>query len=318
MARDVVSIAASLFIALLIEAVVGWPGRLHRAIGHPVTWIGRLITVLDTRFNRDAAAERARRLAGTIVALVVIVLAALAGLVATWLLPAGLGGVVLGGLVAWPLVATRSMYDHVAAVGQPLVNGDIARARAAVSMIVGRDPNQLDAAGVSRAALESLAENASDGIVAPVFWGLVLGLPGMAAYKAINTLDSMIGHRTPRHHAFGWAAARIDDVANIVPARLTGVLFVVVSGRLRAAGTCMWRDAGQHRSPNAGWPEAAMAGALGVRLSGPRVYDTGVAAEPWLNAEGREAEASDIGRGLALFVRAMVVLAGCLVLLAAI
>src|SRR5690606_18452205 len=129
-----------------------------------------------------------------------------------------------------------------------------------------------DAAGVARAALESLAENASDGVTAPLFWGALLGLPGIAAYKAVNTLDSMIGHRTPRHEAFGWASARIDDVANLVPARLTALVFAGVSGRLTAAAAAMRRDARRHRSPNAGWPEAAMAGALGVRLSGPRVY----------------------------------------------
>ncbi len=294
---------------MLIEALVGWPGRLHRIIGHPVTWLGRLITALDSRFNQDAASERARRAAGSIVAVMTIMLAGIIGLAVTWLLPDGLAGVLLGGLIAWPLVATRSMYDHVAAVAKPLSSDDIEGARRAVAMIVGRDPDQLDAAGVSRAALESLAENTSDGIVAPIFWGLVLGLPGMAAYKAINTLDSMIGHRTPRHHAFGWAAARIDDVANYVPARLTGVVFALVSGRFRAALTCMGRDAGQHRSPNAGWPEAAMAGALGIRLSGPRAYDQGVSAEPWLNAGGRDAQPSDIAQGLALFVRAMVLVA---------
>jgi adenosylcobinamide-phosphate synthase len=208
------------------------------------------------------------------------------------------------------------MHDHVDAVARPLMSGDLPAARQAVAMIVGRDPSRLDAAGIARAATESLAENTSDGIVAPLFWGAIFGLPGIAAYKAINTLDSMIGHRTPRHEAFGWAAARIDDVANLIPARLTGLLFAIVSVRPRLALATMWRDAHHHRSPNAGWPEAAMAGALGVRLSGPRIYEGQLSQEPWLNGEAPDPSAADLNRALALYRRAMLVLAAELALLA--
>jgi adenosylcobinamide-phosphate synthase len=183
-------------------------------------------------------------------------------------------------------------------------------------MIVGRDPSRLDGAGIARAATESLAENASDGVVAPLFWGAVAGLPGIAAYKAINTLDSMIGHRTPRHEAFGWASARIDDVANLIPARLTGLAFAVVSGRMGAAMACMVRDARRHRSPNAGWPEAAMAGGLGIRLSGPRVYADRVADEPWLNSSAPDPGPGDLGRALALYRRALALCAVLLLVLA--
>lgn len=220
------------------------------------------------------------------------------------------------GVLAWPLVAVRSMYDHVAAVARPLAAGDLGAARVAVSMIVGRDPSVLDSAGVARAALESLAENTSDGIVAPLFWGAVFGLPGIAGYKAINTLDSMIGHRTPRHECFGWASARIDDVVNLIPARLTGVVFAFASGRPGVALRCMWADAGKHRSPNAGWPEAAMAGALGVRMSGPRIYGDRIAQEPWLNGAAVDPQAGDIQRGLRLYLRAMGLLAVLLGLVA--
>ena len=220
------------------------------------------------------------------------------------------------GIVAWPCVALRSLYDHVAAVAHPLQAGDIAGARSAVAQIVGRDPAVLDEAGIARAAIESLAENASDGIVAPVFWGALFGLPGIVGYKAINTLDSMIGHRTVRHEAFGWAAARIDDLANFIPARLTGVLFVVLSARPSDAMSCMLRDANRHRSINAGWPEAAMAGALGVRLSGPRIYHGSTTDEPWLNEGARDPLAADIRQGLKLYVRAMVLVAGALAILA--
>ena len=193
--------------------------------------------------------------------------------------------------------------------------GDLDGARHAVSQIVGRDPALLDEAGIARAAIESLAENTSDGVVAPLVWGALFGLPGIIGYKAINTLDSMIGHRTERHEAFGWASARIDDLVNLVPARLTGLLFALLAPRRSEAIACMFRDARRHRSINAGWPEAAMAGALGVRLSGPRIYHGVMNDEPWLNGAARDPRAADIGAGLAIYVRAMTVLAGCLAFL---
>jgi adenosylcobinamide-phosphate synthase len=218
-------------------------------------------------------------------------------------------GALIAGALAWPLVAARSLHAHVAAVARPLAARDLAGARRAVSHIVGRDPERLDAAGVARAALESLAENASDGVVAPLFWGALLGLPGIAGYKAVNTLDSMLGHRTPRLRHFGWAPARIDDLANLIPARLAGLLIALASLRPGAAFGAMRRDARRHRSPNAGWPEAAMAGALGVRLSGPRVYAERVADEPWLNRAAPDPGAADVTRGLDVYVRALLLLA---------
>ncbi len=303
------SFAMAMAVAMVVDALVGWPDSLYRRIGHPVTWIGALIRALDLRFNRVSDGSAKRRVAGVCAAFLVIGLAVGLAATAQALLPSGWIGTVLLGILAWPLVAVRSMYDHVAAVVRPLAAGDLTAARLAVSMIVGRDPSVLDKAGVARAALESLAENTSDGIVAPLFWGALLGLPGIAAYKAINTLDSMIGHRTPRHESFGWAAARIDDGVNLIPARLTGLLFALVSGRPVAAQRCMAQDAGKHRSPNAGWPEAAMAGALGVRMSGPRIYGDRVAAEPWLNGAAPDPSPKDMQRGLALYLRAMGTLA---------
>jgi adenosylcobinamide-phosphate synthase len=303
------SFAAMMLVAMAIDAAVGWPAWLYDRIGHPVTWLGALIAALDRGWNRPGRARRAR---GVAAAAVVIGAATAAGATAQAALPDGWAGVVLGGVLAWPLVALRSMHEHVAAVARPLASGDLAAARRAVSMIVGRNPAALDDAGVARAALESLGENTSDGIVAPLFWGAVAGLPGIAAYKAINTLDSMIGHRTPRHEAFGWASARIDDGANLLPARLTGAIFAAVSGHARTALGCMMRDARHHRSPNAGWPEAALAGALGVRLSGPRIYGDRVAPEPWVNAPCPDPDARDIGRGLGLYRRAMALSAALL------
>ena len=299
------SFAAAMLVAMALDLALGWPDALFRRIGYPVTWLGALIAGLERRLNRTPG----QRIKGVLTALVVIATAGglAAGLV--WLLPGGWAGTVLAGVLAWPLVALRSMHDHVVAVARPLAAGDLAAARHAVSMIVGRDPSGLDEAGVARAAIESLAENTSDGIVAPLFWGVLLGLPGIAAYKAINTLDSMIGHRTTRYEAFGWASARIDDGVNLAPARLTGGLFALASAAPRRALACMARDARHHRSPNAGWPEAAMAGALGIRLSGPRVYGDRVAQEPWVNAGAPDPTRLDLGRALGLYRRAMAALA---------
>lgn len=308
--------AGAMAVAMAVDALVGWPAWLFARIGHPVTWLGALINVLDARCNRNCDAPALRRAAGIATALLVVVIAVGLALALQAEFSTGWSRVVIVGIMSWPLVALRSLHDHVAAVARPLQAGDIAAARIAVAQIVGRDPTTLDETGIARAAIESLAENASDGIVAPVFWGLLFGLPGIIGYKAINTLDSMIGHRSERHEAFGWASARVDDLANFVPARLTGVLFVVFARRWLDVMACMIRDARSHRSINAGWPEAAMAGALGVRLSGPRIYHGSIADEPWLNEAARDPDAADIAKALAIYARAMILLAGCLVLLA--
>ncbi|QHL91868.1 cobalamin biosynthesis protein CobD [Sphingomonas changnyeongensis] len=294
--------------ALMIEAVFGWPDRLTRRIGHPVIWIGALIARADAQANRPYLSHRSRYLTGAAASIAVIaVAAAIAGLIAA-AVPGGWPGLVILALCGSSLIAARSLYDHVAAVAAPLAAGDLAGARAAVARIVGRDPALLDDAGVARAAIESLAENMSDGVVAPLFWGVLFGLPGLAAYKAINTLDSMIGHRTARHLAFGGFAARLDDVANLVPARLTGLLLALAALSPAALGA-MLRDARRHRSPNAGWPEAAMAGAIGVRLSGPRAYQGRIAPEPWLNGTAPDPDAGAIRRALGLYVRALAIMA---------
>jgi adenosylcobinamide-phosphate synthase len=213
-------------------------------------------------------------------------------------------------LIASTLIAQRSLYQHVARVRRAFTEGGLPAARQAVAMIVGRDPERLDEGGVARAAIESTAENFSDGIVAPVFWLALLGLPGLIAYKAINTADSMIGHRSTRYIDFGWAAARLDDLVNLIPARLSGILVALAApvsrGSIIASLKIMMRDASKHRSPNAGWPESAMAGALGIAIAGPRVYAEGAVNDPYLNAEGRTAAPDDIGRALRVFVAACV------------
>ncbi|MCV2882724.1 adenosylcobinamide-phosphate synthase CbiB [Actibacterium sp. XHP0104] len=303
---------AAMIIALALDALIGWPAPLYAHIGHPVTWLGALIARLEARNNHPDDSPAQQFGAGLTASLTVIAAASGTGLVLMTLLPGGWPGTILTGLLAWPLVAARSMYTHVADVARPLGAGDLPGARQAVSMIVGRDPAALDQAGVARAALESLAENSSDGIVAPLFWGAVAGLPGIAAYKAINTLDSMIGHRSDRYEYFGKAAARIDDAVNLIPARLTGLLFALASPRPLTALRSILRDARHHRSPNAGWPEAAMAGALHLRLSGPRSYGDRVSPEPWVNADAPDPGPADLRRGLRLYLRMLVALAAVL------
>lgn len=295
--------AQVMLIGLLLDVALGWPSALYRRLSHPVVWIGALISALEVRLNTGDA--RWRLATGALTVGVVLLVSVLPAVLVTLVLGKGWVAVLVLGVLAWPLIAVRSMYDHVAAVRDPLIAGDLRGARHALSMIVGRDPSALDGAGISRAALESLAENTSDGIVAPLFWGVVAGLPGIVAYKAINTMDSMIGHRNDRYEHFGKVAARLDDLVNLVPARLTAFIFALASGVLRRSFQVVCQDAARHRSPNAGWPEAALAGGLGVRLSGPRIYGDRVAQEPWVNEGAADPEARDISRGLALYVRAM-------------
>ncbi len=309
--------AGAMLVALMVDAVMGWPDWLYDRIGHPVTWLGGLIDRAEQRLNPDGLSFWRRRLNGLGVCFGMTALAWIVAQLIVWSLPGGLWGAILTGVIAWPLVAARSLYDHVLRVARPLARRDLQGARDAVAMIVGRDPALLDTSGVARAALESLAENTSDGVVAPLFWGVIFGLPGIAAYKAINTMDSMIGHMSPRYRAFGWAAARLDDLVNLIPARLTALLFMAVVGtRWKLAFKVIVADAGRHRSPNAGWPEAAMAGALEVRLSGPRVYDGTMSVEPWVNEGGADAGPMDLGRGLTLYLAAMLALAGLIAVVA--
>jgi adenosylcobinamide-phosphate synthase len=295
-------------VALAVEAVAGYPDALYRRIRHPVVWIGALIGALDRGLNKPELSEGHRRLRGVLALLFLLGLVFACGLLAQLVAFIWLGrwpGILLLAILGSSLLAQRSLHDHVAAVATALESAGLAGGRAAVSRIVGRNPERLDEAGVARAAIESLAENFSDGVVAPVVWGALLGLPGLVAYKAVNTADSMIGHRTPRHRAFGWAAARFDDLVNLPASRLSAVFILLAAVLMRAdwrAGLrTVWRDAGHHRSPNAGWPEAAMAGALGLRLAGPRVYGETLVEDGWMG-DGRAAlTAEDLRRALALY-----------------
>lgn len=286
--------------ALAVEALVGYPLWLHRRVPHPVVWLGGMLSALEARWNDEGDTPVRRRWLGVATLALVAGFAALAGLVVEILpLPEFLafGVLILAGTLG---LAQRSLHDHVAAVARPLAAGDLAAARTAVGMIVGRDTEALDGGGVATAALESLAESFNDGVVAPAFWFLVGGLPGLFVYKAVNTADSVIGHMEPRWRDFGRAAAKTDDVMNWIPARIAGALIALAGGRGWAT---MRRDARKHASPNAGWPEAAMAGALRVRLGGPVAYD-GVMTDRPVFGDGPIPVAADLPRGLSAYVRA--------------
>jgi adenosylcobinamide-phosphate synthase len=294
------------FLALVIELALGYPAKLFAAIGHPVTWIGALINWLERRLNRTHWRDGARKAGGVLTLIVLLLVAGGIGYgIQHWL---GYGwAMIVTALIASALLAQRSLATHVKAVAQAIEGDGLAGGRCAVSMIVGRDPEQLDEPAVCRAAIESLAENFSDGIVAPALWLAVGGLPGGAAYKAVNTADSMIGHKNARYRDFGWASARFDDLINLPASRLTASLVILAAAILpgcspAGAWKAVRRDAGKHRSPNAGWPEAAFAGALGLALNGPRSYG-GVQVNDAFMGEGgrREATSADIRRALRLY-----------------
>ncbi|SFG24893.1 adenosylcobinamide-phosphate synthase [Novosphingobium sp. CF614] len=288
--------------ALALDAAAGWPSWLHRRIGHPVGTFARIIGACETGWNRPTRPAACRRLLGAAtVALLVLAsggMALIAELVIRAL--AGQWAWPFLAIAAWPALAQRSLYQHYMPVMDALERGDLTAAREAVGLIVGRDTADLDERGIARAAIESLAESFCDGIVAPLFWLLVLGLPGAWIYKAINTADSLIGHPEEPLRAFGWAAARSDDVLNLIPARSSAVLICLAgAGGWRA----MLRDHARHASPNAGWPEAAMAGALGVRLAGPASYDGLLVDKPWIG-DGPDADLAAMRRAAGVYLRA--------------
>ena len=303
--------------ATIVEALIGYPAPLYRAIGHPVTWMGGWLAWLEARLNRADAGFAARRAAGVVVLCLYLAPVALIAWAATCVcVSAGALGFAMLAVLAASLPSQRSLASHVRAVADGL-DVSLDEGRRAVAKIVGRNPDVLDEAGVARAAIESLAENFSDGVVAPILWTALGGLIGGALYKAINTADSMIGHKNERYKAFGWASARLDDLVNLPASRLAALWIVLAAVSMpgasaRDAARAVWRDAARHRSPNAGWPEAAIAGALGLKLAGPRIYGETLVDDAFMGAGRREAGAADIQRALRLYRRACVVEASAL------
>ena len=293
--------------ALAIDAAIGWPAAFYRRIGHPVGAFAAIIRRCAAIGNSPSFSDATRRIGGIATVSVLIGIAGGGAWVLTQAMGWALGSWSWIGiaLFAAPGLAQRSLFEHVRAVRDALADSDLEAARTAVAMIVGRDVETLDEAGIARAAIESLAESFCDGIAGPLVWLLLLGLPGIWIYKAINTADSLIGHREAPWRDFGWAAARTDDLLNLIPARIAGPLICLAAGR---GWRIMWRDARKHASPNAGWTEAAMAGAIGLRLAGPVCYDRVTHAKPWIGDGRADATGEDVARALNLYLRACALL----------
>ena len=303
-----------LLLALVLDAYLGEARFLFRWTGHPVEWIGRLIGFLDAKLNREKRGDVDRTIRGALVVIFVVVVAGGVGVAITWASLTNPWGWFIELALIFSLLAGRSLYDHVKAVALGL-NESTEAGRQAVRHIVGRDPSFLDDHGVARAAIESAAENFSDGVIGPVFYYLLFGLPGLCIYKAVNTMDSMIGYKNTRYAAFGFTAAKLDDALNILPSRLAG-LFIVIAAFFAptaspiAAWRIMWRDAGKHGSPTAGWTEAPMAGALNIALAGPRKYAERVVDGAWIGDGTAQVGATDIRRALKLYIVANLVMVG--------
>jgi len=314
--------AVILMIAMMLDWLCGDIRWLFKIIPHPVAIIGKIISFLEKKLNRDHRSEINRTLRGLVVVLFVVglvtiiaqaIMIGITDLPFSWAIEAFIASILLAG---------RSLYNHVGAVGIAMKKGGLKKGREAVAHIVGRDPKLLDKHAVIRAAIESLSENFADGVIAPIFWYLLLGLPGLFAYKAINTLDSMIGYKTKRYKAFGLVAARLDDVANWVPARITGVLLIGAAFFTPGANPfralkVMWKFADKHASPNAGWPEAAMAGAFDLALGGPRQYPGGVKDNVWIGDGRARLMAKDIRKaGILYLIANLITILGLLIYVA--
>ncbi len=294
-----------LLMALIVEGSIGEAKRLFKVVRHPIKIIGGVIAFFERKLNRESRSEADRALRGALVVVFLCGAAFAVGWGVSWLTLNHVFGWIIEFTGIVMLLAARSLYDHVSNVAKGL-RQNVAEGRRAVSHIVGRDPDSLNGAGVSRAAIESLAENFGDGLIAPVFWYVLFGFPGLLVYKTVNTMDSMIGYRSPRYRAFGMTAARLDDVLNLIPARLAGLFFVfaaafVPTAKPGGALKIMLRDSKYHRSFNAGWPEGAMAGALGLKLAGPRQYPGTTVNDPWIGDGVADATAKDISRALYLY-----------------
>lgn len=305
-------------LAIIIDRVIGEPKLLWKRMTHPIVLFGRLIAFFETQMNLDDLSDQKRFWNGCLVIFLLLLIVMEIGFFIYILCQNSLWsgawsylGIVIEAIIASIFLAQKSLADHVKAVVIAFEQTGLIGARIAVSQIVGRDPDQLDQSGVARATIESLAENSSDGVIAPVFWFAILGLPGLMAYKMLNTADSMIGHKNARYKDFGYASAKLDDYANYIPARLSSLIILAAAWTLygykavKRGFSVVFKDAKKHRSPNAGWPESAYAGILNIQLAGPRIYDSVIVDEPFQNANGKSTEPVDIMRSLKLFYRSM-------------
>lgn len=294
--------------AILIDIVFGWPNTIFKLIGHPVTWMGNLINLLDRIFNQKLFSNNFKKLGGLITLLICILTVITCIILLEEFFNYTSFGLMLSMIVAWPFLAINSMHQHIRKILFDLKDNNLNLARKSVSKIVGRDTKKLNKVNLIRSSLESLSENTSDGIVAPIFWGLLFGLPGLAVYKVINTLDSMIGYKNEKYFFFGWASAKMDDFINIIPSRITGILYAMVSGKLIFTISIMFKNAKKHASPNAGYPEAALSGALNVKLYGPRSYEGVKMNNSWINERGLEPSLEHLTKAIKLYKRLIILI----------
>ena len=305
---DFMNIALIIFFSVCIDIFFGWPKVLINSIGHPIIWVGKLINFFDLLLNKDSFKPFFRYFFGILTLLTTTILCVfLAISIVNYTNHYKYNFLFLIVLI-WPFIAINSMYSHIKYIIDDLEKGNIKAARFSTSKIVSRDTESLSEKELIRASLESLSENTSDGIIAPIFWALLFGLPGIVAYKVVNTLDSMIGYKNHKYNYFGWASAKLDDLINYFPARITSILFLIFSKNILSNFKNLLIDSPKHKSPNAGWPEAAFAYTINVRLSGPRVYDGLTYNEKWVNEYGLEPKLIHLKQSLILFKKVIILL----------
>jgi adenosylcobinamide-phosphate synthase len=300
--------------AILIDVALGWPSLLFRLLGHPVTWLGKIINLLDANLNKSSYSDNTRKFNGFIILLICLILILIIFITIQKILAYIPFGIFIAMIFTWPLIAINSMHKHVKDILEDFKKNKIQYIRKSVSKVVGRNTLKMNKTNLVRASIESLGENTSDGIIAPIFLGLIFGLPGIALYKTINTLDSMIGYKNKKYKDFGWASAKIDDLVNVIPSRITGFFYAVISKKFLFTMAIMIKDAKKHVSPNAGYPEAALAGALNVSLCGPRVYNNSTRHDPWLNETGLPPSVKDLKKALKMYKNIIILIISSIIL----
>lgn len=297
-----------LLIGIFFEICLGWPNIFLKNFSHPVIWIGNLIKLLDNNLNKKEFSHKVKKILGIFTLLIVIFITLFFFKIITIVLQYYFFEEFFYVVIIWSLMCTRSLYSHIIQIFNDLKRNDIIKARYSLSQIVGRDTKKLKKKAIIRASLESLSESTSDGIIAPIFWYFLFGMYGLIIFKIINTLDSMIGYKSKKYLAYGYASAKVDDILNILPSRLTGLIFVSLSFKPFETFKTMISNASKSTSPNAGWPESAFAGALSVRLGGPKTYHGILNNDKWLNGECSDPTINDLREGIKLYIKSVILI----------
>jgi len=294
-----------LLVGIFLEICLGWPNILLKNIGHPVIWIGSLINLFDIKLNKKAYTYQTRKIFGFVTLIFTTLATVFFFKIIANILQNLFFVEFIYIILIWSLMCSRSLYNHIIQIANDLEKNDVIKAKKSLSKVVGRDTTNLRKKGIIRASLESLSESTSDGIVAPIFWYFLFGIYGLIIFKTINTLDSMIGYKSKKYLAYGYASAKIDDILNIIPSRLTGLIFVILSSKPKNTFKIMTKNASKSNSPNAGWPESAFAGALSIRLGGPKTYSGISNKNKWLNGECNNPTINDFHEGIKLYLKSV-------------